>query len=63
MIFGYTWRCVSCNFRKRSRDPFFTEGGRAEKIWRGKAEAAATAATAAATIAATAADTAAIQKE
>lgn len=63
MIFGYTWRCVSCNFRKRSWDPFFTEGGRAEKIWRGKAEAAATTATAAATIAATAADTAAIQKE
>jgi hypothetical protein len=34
MIFGYTWRCVSCGFRKRSRDIFFTEGGRAEKIWR-----------------------------
>ncbi len=40
-IIWYNWLCVSCDFSKRSRDPFFTEGGRAEKIWRGKAEAAA----------------------
>jgi hypothetical protein len=39
----YSWHCVSCGFKKRSRDTFFTEGGRAEKIWRGKAEAAAAA--------------------
>jgi hypothetical protein len=42
----YNWQCVSCGFKKRSRDTFFTDGGRAEKIWRGKAEAAATAAAA-----------------
>jgi hypothetical protein len=57
MIYGHIWRCVSCGFKKRTRDPFFTEGGRAEKIWRGKAEVAATA------VAATANDTAAVQKE
>jgi len=58
MIYGHIWRCVSCGFKKRSRDPFFTEGGRAEKIWRGKAEAAATA-----TVTAISNDTAAVQKE
>jgi hypothetical protein len=44
-IYGYIWRCVSCGFSKRNRDPFFPEAGRAEKIWRGKAEAAAAAST------------------
>jgi hypothetical protein len=53
LIYGYVWRCVSCGFQKRSRDTFYTEGGRAEKIWRGKADAAATAATATATDTAT----------
>ena len=40
-IYGYIWRCVACGFSKRNRDSFFTEAGRAEKIWRAKAEAAA----------------------
>jgi hypothetical protein len=39
LILGYTWKCVSCGFKKRSRDTFFTEAGRAEKIWRAKAAA------------------------
>jgi hypothetical protein len=61
MIYGHIWRCVSCGFKKRSRDPFFTEGGRAEKIWRGKAEAAATAVAATAPV--TASDTPTFPKE
>jgi hypothetical protein len=40
-LIWYNWLCVSCGFKKRSRDTFLIEGGRAEKIWRGKAEAAA----------------------
>ena len=63
MLYGHIWRCVSCGFKKRTRDSFFVEGGRAEKIWRGKAEAAATAAAAAATVSAIASDTAANPKE
>jgi hypothetical protein len=61
MIYGHIWRCVSCGFKKRSRDPFFTEGGRAEKIWRGKAEAAAIAVAATAPV--TAPDTPTFPKE
>ena len=63
LVYWHIWRCVSCGFKKRSKDPFFTEGGRAEKIWRAKAEAAVAAAAAAATVSATASDTAAIPKE
>jgi sulfopyruvate decarboxylase subunit beta len=37
LILGYSWKCVSCGFKKRSRDTFFIEAGRAEKIWRAKA--------------------------
>jgi len=44
LILGYSWKCVACSFKKRSSDTFFTEAGRAEKIWRGKAGAAARAA-------------------
>jgi hypothetical protein len=40
LILGYTWKCVACGHSKRDRDSFFTEAGRAEKIWRGKAGAA-----------------------
>jgi len=61
MIYGHIWRCVSCGFKKRNRDPFFTEAVRAEKIWRGKTEAAAAAATAAP--AAKAPDTAVVPEE
>ena len=39
-IYGYIWKCISCGFKKRNRDSFFTDAGRAEKIWRGRAEAA-----------------------
>jgi len=59
LVFGYVWRCVSCGFKKKSKDTFYTEGGRAEKIWRGKAEAAA----AAATVAGTAPVTTAVPEE
>lgn len=44
LILGYNWKCVACGFKKRSWDTFFTEAGRAEKIWRGKADTAAKAA-------------------
>jgi hypothetical protein len=53
LLYGYVWRCVSCGFKKKSKDTFYTDGGRAEKIWRGKAEAAAAAATATTTDTAT----------
>lgn len=46
-IYGYIWKCISCGFKKRNRDSFFTDAGRAEKIWRGRAGAAAAAGTAA----------------
>jgi hypothetical protein len=46
MLFGHIWRCVSCGFSKRNRDPFPVEAGRAGKIWKGKAEADAAAAVA-----------------
>ncbi|MFA5268783.1 MAG: hypothetical protein WC379_12505 [Methanoregula sp.] len=42
LIYGYIWKCVSCGFKKRDKDSFFTEAGRAEKIWRAKAAAAVT---------------------
>jgi hypothetical protein len=64
LIYGHIWRCVSCSFKKRNRDSFLTEGGRAEKIWRGKAEAAANASAAATTAATTVGESAAAaQKE
>jgi hypothetical protein len=63
LIYGHIWRCVACSFKKRSRDPFYTEGGRAEKIWRGKAGAAANVTTATATVAGTATDTTMVKKE
>jgi len=31
---GYIWRCVGCGFQKRSRDSYYKEGERAEKIAR-----------------------------
>jgi hypothetical protein len=42
-IYGYVWRCIACGFSRRNRDKFFIEAGRAEKIWRAKAEANAAA--------------------
>jgi ribosomal protein L37AE/L43A len=39
LIYGHIWRCVSCGYAKRNKDAFSVEAGRAEKIWRGKAEA------------------------
>jgi hypothetical protein len=59
IIYGYTWRCVACGFKKRNRDSFLIEAGRAEKIWRAKAEAD----TAAAAVTAAPAATAMVQKE
>ncbi len=59
MLYGHVWRCVACGFKKRNKDAFLTEAGRAEKIWRGKAEAER----AAGTVAATPAATAAVPKE
>jgi hypothetical protein len=70
LLFGHTWRCVACGFKKRNRDPFSIEAERAEKIWRAKAEADAAAMTTApvastptatGTLAAAAAET--VQKE
>jgi ribosomal protein L37AE/L43A len=43
-LYGYIWKCVACGFSKRNRDSFSTDAGRAEKIWRGRTEAAAAAA-------------------
>ena len=43
-IYGYIWRCVACGFSRRDRDTFLIEAGRAEKIWRAKAESDAAAA-------------------
>jgi hypothetical protein len=60
-IYGYIWRCVACGFSKRNRDSFLIEAGRAEKIWRKKAETDA--ATVAATVASTADVTVAVPKE
>jgi ribosomal protein L37AE/L43A len=47
LLYGHIWKCVACGFKKRNRDSFSTEAGRAEKIWRAKAEADAAAAVAA----------------
>ena len=47
MLFGHIWQCVSCGFKKRNRDTFTIEAGRAGKIWKGRVEADAGAAAAA----------------
>lgn len=43
-LYGHIWKCVACGFSKRNRDSFYAEAVRAEKVWRGKAEAMAGAA-------------------
>lgn len=48
LLFGHIWQCVSCGYKKRNRDTFTTEAGRAGKIWKGKLEADPSAAVAAA---------------